>query len=167
MHQHGRKLPDYCISISSAVSSAHTGEFYQILGKGERLVPRPTFLVVETEPEYALSTRKLVLETAKFNVITAHSWTEARELLSMFPRAQAVIVSSEIADCGTCREFIAEVKKRDPEMMVIVLSPTDSASFANSDFVLPSFEPEVLVAFLRQHFGDPRTMPTPSNIAES
>jgi hypothetical protein len=32
-------------------------------------VPRPTFLMAE--PEQALSTRKLVLETAKFNVITA------------------------------------------------------------------------------------------------
>jgi len=34
-------------------------------------VPRPTFLMAEPEPEQALSTRKLVLETAKFNVITA------------------------------------------------------------------------------------------------
>ena len=37
---------------------------------------RLAFLVIEPEPHEALSTRKLVLETAKHNVITAHSACE-------------------------------------------------------------------------------------------
>ena len=46
---------------------------------------RATFIVAEPEPEQALSARKLVLETAKFNVITSHSVSETRELLQQFP----------------------------------------------------------------------------------
>jgi hypothetical protein len=36
-------------------------------------MPRPTILVAEEEPSQALSVRKLVFETAKFNAFTAHS----------------------------------------------------------------------------------------------
>ena len=37
---------------------------------------RPTFIVAEPEPDQALSSRKILLETFKFNVITAHSEPE-------------------------------------------------------------------------------------------
>ena len=43
---------------------------------------RATFIMAEPEPEQALSARKLVLETAKFNVITSHSVGETRKLLA-------------------------------------------------------------------------------------
>src|SRR3954470_176535 len=46
---------------------------------------RPTLLVAETEPVSALSVRKLVLETAKFNVLTAHSQEEEIEILGVAP----------------------------------------------------------------------------------
>jgi hypothetical protein len=55
-------------------------------------VARPTFLMAEPEPEQAISARKLVLETAKFNVITAHSAREATELCRRFPSIDALIV---------------------------------------------------------------------------
>ena len=51
-------------------------------------LPRPAFLVAEPEPEQALSTRKLLLETFKFNVITAHSERETIDLLHLFPNDQ-------------------------------------------------------------------------------
>ncbi len=43
-------------------------------------MPRPTLLIAEPEPEQALSVRKLVLETGKFNVLTARAsgWTITR-----------------------------------------------------------------------------------------
>src|SRR5690349_2301472 len=46
---------------------------------------RPTLIVAEPEPGQALSTRKLVLETAKFNVLTAHSTDEALDVFQSFP----------------------------------------------------------------------------------
>jgi hypothetical protein len=39
-------------------------------------MPGPTLLVAEPEPLEALSVRKLVLENAEFNVLTAHSRRE-------------------------------------------------------------------------------------------
>ena len=53
-------------------------------------LPRPAFLVAEPEPEQALSTRKLLLETFKFNVITAHSERETVDLLHLFPDINAL-----------------------------------------------------------------------------
>ena len=61
---------------------------------------RPTFIMAEPEPEQALSARKLVLETAKFNVITAHSVSETRELLQQFPNASALIIHSQLKAWG-------------------------------------------------------------------
>jgi hypothetical protein len=37
---------------------------------------RPCFLVVDQEHSGSISTRKLVIETAKFNVLTAYSGAE-------------------------------------------------------------------------------------------
>ena len=48
-------------------------------------MPRATFLIVEVEPPEGISARKLVLETAKHNVITAYSAHEGLELFHRFP----------------------------------------------------------------------------------
>ena len=50
--------------------------------------------MLEPEPNEALSVRKLVVETAKFNVTTAYSAAEAKELLQKLPRGD---------DCGYVR----------------------------------------------------------------
>jgi hypothetical protein len=46
---------------------------------------RPTLIVAEPEPEQALSIQKLVLETAKFNVLAAHSGRECQPLRMDYP----------------------------------------------------------------------------------
>jgi hypothetical protein len=63
-------------------------------------VPRPTLLVAEPEPSEALSVRKLVLETAKFNVLTAHSTREALDLFHLFPNiSMGILVGDDGIDC--------------------------------------------------------------------
>lgn len=59
---------------------------------------RPTILIAEEEPGAALSTRKLVLETAKFNVLTAHSTREAITVFQKFPNVSAVVVAESVVD---------------------------------------------------------------------
>jgi len=54
-------------------------------------VVRPCFLVIDREFPGSISTRKLVLETAKFNVITSYSAQEAVETLKKFPALQGVV----------------------------------------------------------------------------
>jgi hypothetical protein len=117
---------------------------------------RPTFLVVEPEPGNALSTRKLVLETAKFNVLTAHSWREADELFDLFPRVDAVIVTREVDNGGDCAEFISRVKERNPAPTAIFLTPQDGRTCDGVDHVISSHEPQALVELMRSLFGDPR-----------
>jgi response regulator RpfG family c-di-GMP phosphodiesterase len=74
---------------------------------------RPTFLIAEPEPANALSARKLVIETAKFNVVTAHSRSETMELWQKFPNVEAVIVHSELPNVSA-PEIFGKVKERDP-----------------------------------------------------
>jgi len=117
---------------------------------------RPTFLVVEAEPGNALSTRKLVLETAKFNVLTAHSWHEAGELFELFPRVNAVIVSKEVGNGSGCADFVKRVKERNPPPVAIFLSPHHGRTCDGVDHVISSHEPQTLVQLVRSLFGDPR-----------
>jgi len=56
---------------------------------------RPVFLVIEVEQPDGLSTRKLVLETAKYNVLTAHSGKEGIEIAETHP-VQALVLHHEI-----------------------------------------------------------------------
>ncbi len=68
-------------------------------------MPRPTLLVAETELDQALSVRKLVLETGKFNVLTAHSTREAIDIFHLFPNiSAAVLADGEGLDCGKDRQ---------------------------------------------------------------
>jgi DNA-binding response OmpR family regulator len=116
-------------------------------------VPRPTFIVAEPEPDQAISARKLVLETAKFNVITAHSVRELREILERFPGSDAVVIHEGLPG-GDAAAMVREVKRRLPEKPTVFLSPNPVANI--SDYHANSHDPQELLEFLRQRFGDPR-----------
>ena len=118
---------------------------------------RPTLLVVEPEPEQALSTRKLVLETGKFNVLTAHSGREFLELLRCFPNVDCAIVHGQLQDI-TCAELFAAAKKANPKMATILLSAKLQARCKGADHVVSSHEPEALLELAREMFGDPRKL---------
>jgi DNA-binding response OmpR family regulator len=113
---------------------------------------RPTFLVLEPEPPDALSTRKLVLETAKFNVITAHSTAEAIELLENFHNVQALIV---VATMNGCSKVVRAGKALNPALPVILLAPNPTHS-CKGDHYVSTHDPEGLVVLMRTLFGDPR-----------
>jgi DNA-binding response OmpR family regulator len=115
---------------------------------------RPTFLVAEPEPRDALSTRKLVLETAKFNVITSHSSQETIELLKSFPNVDAVVVVAEMKNIGNA---VSGARTKNPKMPVIVLSPNNTTRFEGADHLISTHEPEKLLGLLRELFGDPRS----------
>ena len=117
-------------------------------------MPRPVFIIAEPEPEQALSARKLVIETAKFNVITAHSAKEMLDSLELFPKVNAVIIHSSLKG-GTAPKLVRQVKDRHPEMTVIVLSPSGNST-KDADHAVSSHDPQELVNLLRKLFGDPR-----------
>src|SRR6185312_3738742 len=114
---------------------------------------RPTILMVEPEPTEALSVRKLVVETAKFNVTTGYSTGEAQELLRKFRRLDAVVM---IAAMPGCEDVVTKAKSINAAMPVILLSANRTANCASADQYLSSHEPEMLMNLLRDLFGDPR-----------
>jgi CheY-like chemotaxis protein len=117
-------------------------------------MPRPTFLVAETEPEQALSVRKLVLETAKYNVVTAHSTREAMDLVELFPKmSAAILVLDSAIDCD---QIARSIKGKNKDMPIIALSPRIGQRCNWADHTISSHEPEQLVLLMRSLVGDPR-----------
>ena len=112
--------------------------------------------MAEVEPPEGLSARKLVLETGKFNVMTAYSVEEALETLVAFPRVDVVVLHASLCREMDCDSVIAELKNRIPGMHVIVLSPTTSQDFKLADHTISSHEPQELLNLLRSRLGDPR-----------
>ena len=114
---------------------------------------RPTVMIVEPEPNEALSVRKLVVETAKFNVVTAYSTSEAKELLCLFPNVHATVIVAEIKDC---EQAVKAAKATNASMPVILLSANRNYRCDDAEHHISSHEPEELVDLLRSLFGDPR-----------
>jgi CheY-like chemotaxis protein len=118
-------------------------------------MPRPTLLVAEPEPGQALSTRKLVLETAKFNVLTAHSGTEALELFNLFPKLDLVIL---VEDKHIDSEALSRKIKSQSKAPIVALTPFIGRSCRSADHNLSSHEPEALLELIRSLLGDPRNL---------
>ena len=119
------------------------------------VMARPTLLIGEPEPAHALSARKLVMETAKFNVITAHSGKETLELFRKFPNVEGVVVHSELRDVSAS-DIFRDVKDNDEGKPTILLMSGVQRSRNQADYTLPSDEPQELLNLLRELFGDPR-----------
>ena len=118
---------------------------------------RPALLVAEHEPDSALSTRKLVLETAKFNVITAHSMPEAEETMRlMAPGLAGLVVTSTLGPEDDCATLAKAFKKTRPDAPVIYLSPNGFQQCHWADHQLSTYEPEKLLNLIRDLLGDPR-----------
>ena len=110
---------------------------------------RPCFLVIDREFPGSISTRKLVIETAKFNVLTAYSGKEAMELFNRFPAVSGVVLDGGLDDvscvgCGSCRS-----KQLQPKMPIIVIAAPGFTGCPEADYQLESFDPAKLLEILR------------------
>ena len=70
---------------------------------------RPCFLVIDREFPGSISTRKLVIETAKFNVITAYSAQEAVDTLKMFGALHGVVMDTDVTGMH-CEALVQALK---------------------------------------------------------
>jgi response regulator RpfG family c-di-GMP phosphodiesterase len=114
---------------------------------------RPIFLVIDPPDPESLSTRKLVLESAMFNVLTANSIQEGKELIAHMP-VHAMIVHERAFGKIAATEIIQVLRQIRPETPVIVLSPTPGP-LEGADHVLSSHDPIELVRTLRRMFRLP------------
>ena len=109
---------------------------------------RPCFLVVDREYSGSISTRKLVIETAKFNVITSYSAAEAVETLQTFPNLDGVVLDAGVRDMPCC-ELVAQIKQQSAGLPIIVISAPGTHECPQADHLLESFEPGKLLTLLQ------------------
>ena len=83
---------------------------------------RPCFLVIDREYSGSISTRKLIIETAKFNVLTAYSAQEAIDTLARFPGVSGVVLDGVIKDME-CGELIRRLKQIASDSPVMSIDP--------------------------------------------
>jgi DNA-binding NtrC family response regulator len=110
---------------------------------------RPCFLVVDPEHAGSISTRKLLLESAKFNVITAYSAQEAIETVDTFPAVDGIVADFNLRDVATS-EMIRAIKRRHPAMTVIVVGSPGGSSCDDADYEIEPFEPRKLLELLQK-----------------
>jgi hypothetical protein len=110
---------------------------------------RPCFLVVDREFAGSISSRKLVIETAKFNVITAYSFEEAVATLEKFPSIDAVVANADGDE--EAAEFFKGVRRTYPQMKLVLtgILPSDETP---CDRCIPGFAPDKLLEGLRDLF---------------
>ena len=110
---------------------------------------RPCFLVVDREYSGSISTRKLVIETAKLNVITAYSGQEAIETVRRFPMINGAVIDAGIRDMP-CARLVEELRIMDAELPLIVINTPGSEHCPGASFYLDSFEPAKLLELLKK-----------------
>ena len=109
---------------------------------------RPCFLVVDRETSTGISTRKLILETAKFNVITAYSSQEAIDTLRKFPALDGCVTDAGMTDMA-CDDLLAQLKALRPDMPLVVIDTPAGTSCDLATHTLDTFDPARLLALLQ------------------
>lgn len=109
---------------------------------------RPCFLVIDREFPGTISTRKLVIETAKFNVLTAYSGKEALEIFNKFPAVNGIVLDGGLEDVSPS-EVAREVKRLQPTTPIIVIATPGFTGCPEADYQLESFDPAKLLEILR------------------
>ncbi len=112
------------------------------------IMNRPCFLVIDREFPGSISTRKLVIETAKFNVLTAYSGQEALEVFGRFPNVSGVVLDGALEDVS-CAKVAATLKSMNPAIPIVVISAPGSPEVAEADYLVETFEPRKLLEVLQ------------------
>jgi len=109
---------------------------------------RPCFLVIDREFPGSISTRKLVIETAKFNVLTAYSGLEAQEMVTRFPAISGVVLDGGIEDIS-CDQLARQIKALFPSVPIVVIATPGFTGCPAADYQIESFDPANLLETLR------------------
>src|ERR1700743_3201522 len=110
---------------------------------------RPCFLVIDREYASNISTRKLVIETAKLNVITAYSSAEAIATLERFPAVDGVVMDASLPDMP-CADLAKALKAIQPKLIIVAISGPKRDFCEGADHHLDTFDPARLLELLKQ-----------------
>lgn len=110
---------------------------------------RPCFLVVDNEYPGSISTRKLVLESAKLNVITAYSPEEAIRTLDRFPGVDGVVIDTQIQG-RSCAEIVSQIRSKHDGIAIVTVSPGGQDPCGDEQYHVSSFDPKQLLDALHK-----------------
>ncbi len=117
-------------------------------------VIRPCFLVIDHEFPDSISTRKLVLETAKYNVITAYSGNEAIETFRLYPNINGIVMNEAVTGMD-CAVLVKELRAIRSDVLLIVTSSRGTTDCVMADHQLDNFDPASLLKMLRKLVPNP------------
>ena len=106
-------------------------------------------LMIESEQPEGISSRKLVVETAKHNVITAYNPSTGLELLRRFPAVDAVLIHATVLDH---LPLIPQIRDLNPDIPIIIATPRPTDQYAGASYTVPSHEPQSLLDLLARVF---------------
>ena len=109
---------------------------------------RPCFLVVDREFSANISTRKLVIETAKFNVITAYSGHEALETVKRFPAIDGVVLDTTLRDIKA-PDLVHQIKQLQSGLPIVLIRSSNHEQCDEADYNLDYFDPASLLELLQ------------------
>jgi len=99
-------------------------------------------MMEEEQPE-GLSARKLVVETAKHNVLTAYNLVSGLDLLQRFPNVDMILVHARLLNEKP--DLLAEVRRKCPGKPIILATPFASDQRPEVDYVVDSHKPQELI----------------------
>ena len=109
-------------------------------------MPSLVILMIEAEQPEGLSARKLVVETAKHNVLTAYSANEGLQLLRRFPNVDAILVHGALVQNSP--DLLSTVREEAPNIPIILAAPFGNMSSPHVNYVVDSHHPEDLLFML-------------------
>jgi CheY-like chemotaxis protein len=109
---------------------------------------RPCYLVVDREVPGNISTRKLVIETAKLNVITAYDPAEALATLRRYPGVDGVVFNAQVSGMST-EKFIEQLREVVPDIPVIVTFASAARRDRHNEYYIDSMDPKALLDCLQ------------------
>lgn len=110
---------------------------------------RPCFMILDREWPGNISTRKLVIETAKLNVITVYKPEEALETLRRFPNVDGVVLDTSLEKMS-CGVLIDELRAICPGMPMVTVSPSGNDPCGKEQYHVSSFNPTALLEVLHK-----------------
>lgn len=110
---------------------------------------RPCFIILDQEFPGSISSRKLVIESAKLNVITAYSQQEAIETLERYPRVDGVVVNAHMDGRLSCRQIIEKLREIRRDIPIVTVS-ANADQCDNEQFHVSSYDPRQLLSALEK-----------------
>jgi hypothetical protein len=110
---------------------------------------RPCFLVIEREYPGNISARKLVIETAKMNVVSCYNSAEAIDTLRRFPEVTGIVLCADLTDMP-CSQLAKQLKAIRPKAPLVIISPNGHEACDHADHRVSSHDPQELLDLLEK-----------------